>query len=113
MPAPIGNPAWKKGVSGNPSGRPKSKPISDELRKIGEAGGYQQLAAKLFIKALEGDVRSAQEILNRIEGRVTDRLVIDSGGVDLMELLRRKADGNAQNAERADDSELYDEPGDA
>lgn len=29
---PMGNPTWRKGVSGNPSGRAKTKPVTDQMR---------------------------------------------------------------------------------
>lgn len=76
---------FKPGVSGNPSGRPKLKPITDAMRAMldqpfsgrGCGGKYkgmtnaEVLVAKQFDAAIEkGDLRAAQEIADRVEGKV-------------------------------------------
>lgn len=106
----MANPTWVKGQSGNPSGRPRSKPITDELKRIGEEGGYEALAKKLFSKAIAGDVRAAQEVLNRVEGKVTDRITVEAGTTDLISLLTRKATDNGKGTKSTDDTDI---PGDA
>jgi len=87
---------WKPGQSGNPSGKPKSKPLSDLLRQAGENGAYKRIVDALIARALEGDIKAITVVLDRIEGRVNDKLVVEASGVDLMDILDRKAQANAE-----------------
>jgi len=96
---------FEKGKSGNPSGRPKSKPISDEIRRLGAAGAFDKIAQMLINKAIDGDLKAAIEVMNRCEGKVSDRMVIDSNNLDLGELLaRRVAENHGKRVEVDDDS---------
>lgn len=70
---------FPKGVSGNPGGRPRRKPLTDALSELLDepypkdpAGRtyVQVIAGSLAAKAARGDVRAAQEIGDRTEGRV-------------------------------------------
>lgn len=66
---------FKPGQSGNPSGRPKSKPFKEALlRALQAAGGDRPkldfVAAALFAKACEGDVSAIRELADRIDGKV-------------------------------------------
>lgn len=70
---------FKQGISGNPGGRPKQKLLTDALRnKLGEQNlqgprnctNAEAIAQALIHKAIKGDVRAAQEIADRTEGRV-------------------------------------------
>jgi len=86
-------PPWKPGESGNPSGRPKNRPISDlyaefaerpvpeKLRRaLGLAKGATFAEAQtmsLFIAACNGDVRAAHEIREGIEGKANVRSNIE------------------------------------
>lgn len=61
---------WPKGVSGNPGGRPAVKALSKACRAVlsqpaPDANGLtfaEAIARKLADKALEGDVRAAEEL---------------------------------------------------
>ena len=82
-------PPWKPGESGNPSGRPKKRPLSDlyaefaqrpvpeKLRRaLGLAEGVTFAEAQthsLFVAASSGNVRAAREIREAIEGRAGER----------------------------------------
>ena len=69
---------WKPGQSGNPGGRPRTAKLSEacraklaspmpgdpENRSFAEA-----IADKLAQQALKGDIRAAQELADRAEGR--------------------------------------------
>lgn len=69
---------WKKGQSGNPSGRPKSKTLSDaykhKLQELvpndPEGRTWAELIAAGQIRdAVKGNVQAAREIADRTEGR--------------------------------------------
>ena len=69
---------WKKGQSGNPSGRPKSKTLSDAYKnKLEEpvpndpdGRTWAELIAEAQVRdAVRGNVQAAREIADRTEGR--------------------------------------------
>src|SRR5271163_882596 len=69
---------WKKGQSGNPSGRPKCKTLSNAYRnKLEEAvpndpegRTWAELIAEAQVRdAVRGNVQAAREIADRTEGR--------------------------------------------
>ncbi|MEX2218511.1 MAG: DUF5681 domain-containing protein [Phycisphaerales bacterium] len=69
---------WAKGVSGNPGGRPRGRSVSGVLRDLleREHNGRElgELLAELMLKqALKGNLGFVREILDRAEGRVSDR----------------------------------------
>jgi len=72
------NPPWKKGdPSPNPTGRPKGSGITDKLRKIiedNEGKGAKAIADAIYAAALTGDPRIINIVLDRLEGKVTDKL---------------------------------------
>jgi hypothetical protein len=64
-------PPWKPGQSGNPSGRPKRKPLTEALEKIYSDPEECMAAARaLAKKARKGSIAHFQEAANRLEGRV-------------------------------------------
>lgn len=57
-------PRWGKGVSGNPAGRPKGIPNPQaRLRKLIDV---EAIVAKLQAKAIEGNTRAAELLLDRV-----------------------------------------------
>jgi hypothetical protein len=69
---------WKKGQSGNPGGRPKSKTLSDAYRNKleepvpndPEKRTWAELIAEAQVRdAVRGNVQAAREIADRTEGR--------------------------------------------
>lgn len=69
---------WKKGKSGNPSGRPKSKTLSDAYKykleepvpNDPEGRTWAELIAEAQVRdAVRGNVQAAREIADRTEGR--------------------------------------------
>jgi hypothetical protein len=75
---------WKKGQSGNPKGRPKGKTIASLLRQIIEDNDGKiadALAKKAIQSALEGDFRFWNEIIERLDGKVPNRLEGSDGSV--------------------------------
>ena len=88
---------WQKGCSSpNPGGRPKTAPLSQACRELlarplphdSEDRTYAEaIAQTLAQKALEGDIRAAQEIADRAEGRTRQSIEIQS--VALREAFER------------------------
>ena len=81
---------WPKGVSGNPSGRPRKTPLTDACREVlaepipddPRGRTYAQgIAETLAHKALTGDIRAAQEIADRAEGKPRQRLEIENSNL--------------------------------
>ena len=72
---------WQKGdPSPNPKGRPKGTSISTRLRELveGDEGKVADAIAKACIKAaLRGDHRFVKEIMDRLEGKVKDKVEVD------------------------------------
>jgi hypothetical protein len=71
---PPGAKPFKKGQSGNPKGRPKLPDLKDAIAKVlsEEKDGITALDAilsALRAKAAKGDVRAAQELLDRGFGK--------------------------------------------
>jgi hypothetical protein len=78
-------PAWKKGQSGNPKGRPKLPDIREALAKVlaDEKDGITALEATLAAlraKAVRGDVRAAEVLLDRAFGKSAQTVDVTSGG---------------------------------
>jgi len=70
---------FKKGQSGNPKGRPKMPDLSEAISKIlnDEKDGKTALdaiLAALRAKAAKGDVRAAQELLDRAYGKAKQHI---------------------------------------
>ena len=86
---------WPKGVSGNPGGRPKKKPITQELeRRLAEdaphAGGktWATIIAEALLKqAAKGDVRAIAELANRVEGKPVQTITADESDLNLAEII--------------------------
>jgi Family of unknown function (DUF5681) len=87
-PSPdVGKPhQWKKSQSGNPSGRPKSKTLSDAYRSKleepvpndPEERTWAELIAEAQVRdAVRGNVQAAREIADRTEGRARQAIEIE------------------------------------
>lgn len=81
---------WPKGTSGNPGGRPKRTPLTDACRDVlaqlvpDDPQGHtyaQAIAEMLAAKALEGDIRAAQELADRAEGKPRQSLEIQNSAL--------------------------------
>ena len=71
----IGRP-FQPGQSGNPAGRPKSKPFKKALYEALKAADddskmLKKVALALVAKAQDGDVPAIKEIADRLDGKVT------------------------------------------
>jgi Family of unknown function (DUF5681) len=70
---------WAPGQSGNPSGRPKSKPFKEALEKvIREAGtekpALEEIAFSVYREAKRGEIAAIKEIADRLDGKVPQEL---------------------------------------
>lgn len=77
----IGRP-FQPGQSGNPAGRPKSRPFKDALQRALKAAEsdtdlLDKVAFALVAKAHEGDVPAIKEIADRLDGKVTQTIAGD------------------------------------
>jgi hypothetical protein len=72
---------WQPGISPNPGGRPKSKPVTEAYNRIGlltseefslfkPATMFEVMALKMFVADGQTMVPAVREITNRIEGSV-------------------------------------------
>jgi hypothetical protein len=70
---------WRPGQSGNPGGRPKTRPFKDALEAALEEAGEDgpallTIARALRDKAKAGDLQSIKEIGDRLDGRPVQQL---------------------------------------
>jgi hypothetical protein len=97
---------WKQGQSGNPGGRPRTKPVTAELERMLEqeapaANGRTWaavIAEALLKKARKGDVRAIAELANRIEGKSRQTLDLEldvcTGLADRLAAARKRVAEN-------------------
>ncbi len=79
----VGRP-FLPGQSGNPAGRPKTRPFKDALRKAVASAGkdgeaLKSVALALLSKAQNGDVQAIKEVADRLDGKVAQGII---GGDD-------------------------------
>jgi hypothetical protein len=68
---------WKPGQSGNPGGRPKSKPLTDKLLEALSDPKVCEALVLAWVKgAQKGSIMHLREILDRVEGRVPQPLSV-------------------------------------
>ena len=84
----LGRP-FEKGVSGNPSGRPKENPKVRELLKQHSVEAAETLVGLLKSEIEKIRLMAAQEILNRTEGKPMQAVNMEvSGGLDVRQQVR-------------------------
>jgi hypothetical protein len=104
MPFPNRETQFKPGQSGNPGGRPKGTSLTKLICGLLEQGELKGasvegprvadgLAHVIVKKALEGDYRFVELVMNRIDGKVPNPITIESH--DTTELVREFLLGQA------------------
>ena len=88
--APHLNPyRFKKGVSGNPGGRPKGNPAVKELLKKHSEDAAKKLVELLYCGLEKVELAAAQEILNRTEGKpLQEQNISIHGSVNVRDQVR-------------------------
>ena len=84
----LGKP-FTKGVSGNPSGRPKGNPAVRELLKANSVEAAKALVGLLYSEKEQIRFIAAQEILNRTEGKPMQAVNMEvNGNMDIRSQIR-------------------------
>lgn len=98
---------WRPGQSGNPSGKPSYKPLTDAIRMELKADPKRarRIARMLLEKAEAGDLQAASVVMDRLEGKPAqsidikdDRALIDASErwARVSELMGKVIEGEAQ-----------------
>jgi len=95
---PKGAKPFKKGQTGNPNGRPKLPDLKEAIAKIlsEEKDGHtalETILAALRAKAAKGDVRAAQELLDRGFGKAQQKNE-NQNSVDVQIRIVREGDND-------------------
>jgi len=72
---------FQPGVSGNPNGRPSTRRLTAKLREALDKNDGEMVKALVNVacqRALKGDFRYFKEIIDRVEGKVPDRISVDT-----------------------------------
>lgn len=90
----VGRP-FPPGVSGNPAGRPKTKPFKEALdRVIAKASSdnddqaLDAIAQALYDKAKSGDVAALKEFADRMDGKPVQAIAGPDGGPISVSVVR-------------------------
>jgi len=113
---------FPRGVSGNPGGRPKKRPISDRYAELTEvllperdrikhglpkgATYGDALALSVFKAALKGRTDAAREIREAIEGKAPQRIEAGPGSQEVtlrVHYEQEKRDRSVRETEQVDD----------
>ena len=100
---------WQKGQSGNPEGRPESRPFLGVLRRaIAQNDGVKlrECAEKLLDLASKGEPWAVQMLADRLDGKACQQIdmhVTDNRAEELSdsELVRLATAGSARTSETA------------
>lgn len=96
VPPPLVPFCFKPGQSGNPSGRPKRKPLTEAYAAIldkpipGDKEGHtfaEAIALAMAKEAIKGKVNAAAELADRVEGRALQQIKMTESCDPLAELL--------------------------
>jgi hypothetical protein len=83
---------WQPGQSGNPTGRARSKPFAEALKRAiaqNDAKKLRAIAEKLLEKAAEGEGWAIRELADRLDGKAHQSISGPEGGAVLAVIERR------------------------
>jgi len=87
--------AFQKGKSGNPTGKPKQKALSDALmlalKRVDRDNrpAIQRIANKLVDLAEEGDLAAIRECFDRTEGKAMQAMSVSGDEDAPLQIIRR------------------------
>lgn len=88
-------PPWPKGISPNPGGRPKRKPITEAYEELLTPVEARKVAKAMLSQAKRGNVKAAVEVTDRVEGKLSyDEPDRTPGGIQVLvinEIVRPEA----------------------
>jgi hypothetical protein len=89
---------WKPGESGNPSGRPKKKPITELYERIlsnpDNLAHIEQATLRALKKGQMAMVLQLREMAERVEGKVTQPVEV-TGQIELSERMAKARERTA------------------
>ena len=108
QPPPLGN-RWKKGVSGNPKGRPKKEDsltslLREEIEKIcpadREKRSWKQLVVLATLQlAMKGNATALKELWERLDGKTMQTEKLQLGGAHGKEVVLKVIYGSRSEPE--------------
>lgn len=103
-PLPPTERRWKKGVSGNPQGRPKKQDsltnlLKEEIAKICPADREKRTWKELIVRAtlqlaMKGNATALKEVWERLDGKTLQTEKLQLGGTDGKQVLIKVVYGN-------------------
>ncbi|MEX2218512.1 MAG: DUF5681 domain-containing protein [Phycisphaerales bacterium] len=103
---------WPRGTSGNPGGRPRGGGLTALIRRRLDETHNGKTIAEILVDALikgaaQGKHQHLKELLDRVEGKVADRVQVGEPGEGLVINVVRRSDAAARaGAERTERVEL-------
>ena len=93
---------FKLGESGNPSGNRKHKPFTDLIYKMGMEKGYmEQVVKAIYRQAIQGDMKAAQLLMDRVEGKAIQGVEISDSNETVAGYIQRLI--NARDVVQSDE----------
>lgn len=94
-------PAWQKGQSGNPAGRPKGETFADALCRFLDREYRDGLtvreavALSLIKKAVRGGVQAAALLMDRVDGKVRQAIDVTVSDAEIDDAIERELEALA------------------
>jgi hypothetical protein len=97
---------FKKGISGNPSGRPSEKPISDRLKAIlANPDTLEKFTRSAVKRAIKGHPKLWELVTERVEGKVAQQVDLHASVTHTFTESERKTAASTIESIRAFESE--------
>ena len=107
-PLPPAGTRWKKGVSGNPHGRPKKQEtltslLNKEIKKICSADRQKRTYEELMVLAtlqlaMKGNAAALKEVWERLDGKVLQTGKMQLGGPEGKQITIKVVYGEDENS---------------